>query len=329
MMRNYSYTDEGKFLQNIGFYLMIFILYSCHFPKTEQKKIHEEGIFIEILGTIQDAGYPQLGCMKICCREQWKQVARSKKIISIGVVDLDNDESYLFEASPDIREQIQQLSSSLNSDEFSLPNAIFLTHAHIGHYSGLMFLGRESYNTKHQPIYCMPRMYEYLKENGPWHLLDSLQNIELRPLVDQKPLLLNDRLTVTPFLVPHRGEYSETVGYLIIGPNKKALFIPDIDKWSKWSYPIDSIIQEVDYALLDATFYSNGEIPGRDMSEIPHPFMEESFARFDRLEVSQRKKIYFIHFNHTNPIIDPRSEAFKKTIEKGYNICQERMKLSL
>ena len=70
-----------------------------------------------------------------------------------------------------------------------------------------------------------------------------------------------------PFLVPHRDEFSETVGFEIKGENKTAVFIPDIDKWSKWNSDLKELIKRVDYAFLDATFYKNGEIPSRDMSE--------------------------------------------------------------
>ena len=328
MAINYSYRYIGKFLQKHAIYLMLF-LSSCQQRTAPHTKPAQYDVYIEILGTIQDAGYPQLGCMKACCREQWGRSARSKKIISIGLIDALNKESYLFEASPDIKDQIQQLAYSLDSSQFSLPSGIFLTHAHIGHYAGLMYLGRESMNANNQPVYCMSDMYQYLKTSGPWQLLDSLHNINLRRIEDRKSIELNNQLLVVPIQVPHRGEYSETVGYIIEGPNKKAVFIPDIDKWEKWSVSIDSLIQEVDYALLDATFFKNGEIPGRDMSEIPHPFMEESFDRFDSLSAQDRQKIHFIHFNHTNPIIDSSSMAYQTTIQKGYKVCQEFMRLPL
>ena len=82
----------------------------------------------------------------------------------------------------------------------------------------------------------------------------------------KKTVALSESITVTPILVPHRDEYSETVGYRIKEPTKNALFIPDIDKWDK---NIIEEIKQVDYAFLDATFYSGPELNNRDMSDIP------------------------------------------------------------
>ena len=64
--------------------------------------------------------------------------------------------------------------------------------------------------------------------------LIQVKNVELKSLFHEKEEKLTENLTIIPFKVPHRDEYSETVGFKIIGPNKSALFIPDIDKWNKW-----------------------------------------------------------------------------------------------
>ena len=130
-------------------------------------------------------------------------------------------------------------------------------------------------------------------------------------------------------MVPHRDEFSETVGYLVEGPTKKVLFIPDIDKWDKWDRSIVEYIKQVDYAFVDATFYSGDELNTRDISQIPHPFVVESMALFDGLPAAERAKIQFIHFNHTNPLLKPESDQYKRVIEKGYGIAQfgQRVKL--
>ena len=208
-----------------------------------------------------------------------------------------------------------------------LPDGIFLTHGHIGHYTGLMFLGRESLSAESLPVYGMPRMRTFLKNNGPWDQLLALNNIELRSLSKDSTMVLNSRLSVTPIEVPHRDEYTETVGYLIQNSASKALFIPDIDKWHKWDRSIVQLVKEVDIALLDATFFKAGEIQ-RDMNEVPHPFVEESMALFDSLDGKHRAKIYFTHFNHTNPLLNEQSEAQRELKVKGYNSAQQEMIIS-
>ncbi len=78
-------------------------------------------------------------------------------------------------------------------------------------------------------------------------------------------------------------------------------FIPDIDKWERWARPIEAEIRRSDVALLDGTFFDASELPGRDMKEIPHPFIVESLVRFAALPAAERSKVHFIHLNHTNP----------------------------
>ena len=94
-------------------------------------------------------------------------------------------------------------------------------------------------------------------------------------------------------MVPHRDEYSETVGYQVTGQNNSLLYIPDIDKWNKWEQDIFKIILNIDIALLDGTFYSQNELPNRDMKEIPHPFISESMELFFDLSTTNRKKNLF------------------------------------
>ena len=209
--------------------------------------------------------------------------------------------------------------------EFS---GIFLTHAHIGHYTGLMFLGHESMGATQVPVFAMPKMSEFLKTNGPWSQLVSYQNIAIKPILHQQEVDLNT-VKVTPFLVPHRDEYSETVGYKIQGPNKSAIFIPDINKWNIWKTSISELIQSVDYALLDATFYANGEIPGRDMSQIPHPFVTETMQTLQHLPKSDKSKVWFIHMNHTNPLLNSESPESNHVKSEGYNIAKVGDKIEL
>lgn len=175
----------------------------------------------------------------------------------------------------------------------------------------------------------MPRFKAYLSDNGPWSQLVTHENIKLMDLTHDLAIKLSPQLSIKPILVPHRDEFTETVGYYIAGPNKTALFVPDIDKWQKWDKDITAEITEVDYALLDATFFANGEIPNRDMSEIPHPFVEESMALFKSLSSREKNKIIFIHFNHSNPLIDPTSEAAQQVNDAGFKVAYRGMKLTL
>jgi len=296
--------------------LTALILISINFSCVEYKPSYNEN-FLTVLGIAQDAGYPHIGCNKDCCN---KNIGDNKYYVtSIGLTDIENDKNYLFEATPDIGEQIKYLKVSRENNK--LIDGIFLTHAHIGHYSGLMYLGREALGAKNVPIYTMPRMKYFLQQNGPWSQLVSLENIKLEEINHNQNIRLSSDLKVIPFNVPHRDEFSETVGYKIIGKNKSALFIPDIDKWELWNKSIVDEVKSVDYAFLDATFFSGEEI-NRSMSEIPHPFISETINLFKDELLETKNKIYFIHFNHTNPVLNNKLHLKDSILNLGFNFAK-------
>ena len=300
---------------------------SCGGEKLESTKhklsSQNSGVELVVLGIAQDAGYPQIGCTKECCKGLWNRMDLRKMVSCLGIIDHQSQKTYLLDATPDIIDQTKILSDFLNPNEFQLPKGIFLTHGHIGHYTGLMFLGKESSNAKDIPVYAMPRMKSYLERNGPWSQLVNIENIDIQAMSFDLPIELSSDLTITPIEVPHRGEYSETAGFVVEGPSKKVLFIPDIDKWKIWERDIKEEISKVDYAFLDATFYGNGEVGNRDMSLIPHPFVEESMRLFQDLPTSEKSKVHFIHLNHTNPLFNSESEAYQEVHSAHYNVAEE------
>lgn len=299
--------------------------------KEDQRVVVDEpfaGTSLIVLGTVQDAGSPQIGCKKECCASLFEHPDASRKVVSLGLIDSENKKTYLFEATPDVATQVEALQRYANSPAIT-PDGIFLSHAHIGHYTGLMYLGKEATNASRVPVYAMPRMQDFLEQNGPWSQLVLNNNIVLLQLASNKEIALSNKISVIPLQVPHRDEFSETVGFKIIGPNKSALFIPDIDKWDLWERSIVDEIAEVDYAFIDATFYDGLEINSRDISQIPHPFVIESMAKFASLPSEEKGKIYFIHFNHTNPLLNQDSEAYKKVVSDGFKIATSGMSISL
>lgn len=300
-------------------FALLLLAISCNSPTPQSQPHPSTSPFLTVLGIAQDAGFPQAGCQKACCEIVWKHRHERRMVSCLGLVDPQSGQSWIFDATPDFKDQLYQLEQYHQSHLAG----IFLTHAHIGHYTGLMHLGREAMGANSVPVYAMPRMENFLENNGPWSLLTDLKNIELNALKADSTFNLTESLQITPFLVPHRDEFSETVGFSIKGPDHSAIFIPDIDKWHLWDRDIKQLITSVDYAFLDGSFFANGEIPGRDMSEIPHPFIEESMALFSTLSDEERTKIHFIHFNHTNPLLQPESEARKEVLENGYHIAEE------
>ena len=301
--------------------LFLCLLFGCSPKENDQAKIPTDRPFLMILGVAQDAGYPQAGQS-----QEWKQLKSGERTLglatSLGIIDPVSNQRWLFEATPHFNRQLNLMDEISKTTHYPY-DGIFLTHAHIGHYTGLIHLGREVMGAQNIPVYAMPGMRYFLTNNGPWSQLVSLKNIDLKPLANKAPAQLNERISVMPIQVPHRDEFSETVGFVIHVLDKKLLFIPDIDKWEKWNESILDWIKKVDIALLDATFYSNGEIPGRDMSEIPHPFVEESMTLFANLSPEDKAKVHFIHFNHTNPLLMSESAETRLVQEAGFKVAKQ------
>lgn len=281
-----------------------------------------------VLGTAQDGGYPQAGCRKPCCRAAHDNTERVRYPASLAVIDPTSNQRWVVECTPRFPAQLALLNRLAPQQEPSL-DGVLLTHAHIGHYAGLIHLGREVMGASSVPVFVMPRMRKFLTTNGPWDQLVKLKNIELRNLADGQSLALNARLNVMPLQVPHRDEYSETVGFVIAGPNHKVLFLPDIDKWDRWSRNVDEVIRDVDVAYVDGTFYADGELPGRDMSKIPHPFIAESISRWKKMPTSERHKVRFIHLNHTNPALDSESDAYRRVHQAGFRVAEQGERVGL
>ena len=288
--------------------------------------VNSQSEYIYILGNTQDAGLPHIGCQHPFCEDSFN-VYEEHYSTSIAVVNSDLKKYILFEATPDITFQLNNLKKNI-FDEFLLPESIYITHAHIGHYTGLMYFGREALGAKDLMVRVLPRMSNFLQNNGPWSQLVDINNIKIKEINFGSSTKELANIDITPVKVPHRDEYSETAGYIIKGKNKKALFIPDIDKWEKWDRDLSQLAKEFDFLLIDATFYDSKEI-NRDISEIPHPLVTETIDLLSGLNTENRSKVYFIHMNHTNMMLDPDSELSKLITSKGFNIARLGQKLYL
>ena len=268
--------------------------------------------FVALLGTAQDGGIPQVGCRCARCAAARTDASMRRMASSLLIADPLFHTRHLIDATPSFPEQVEHAERFLprTTDGVSrqpLFDGILLSHAHIGHYAGLMYLGRETYAARGQRVHATESMGAFLRANGPWGMLIAQGNISLERLDAGATLHLSERVSILPFAVPHRGEYSDTCGYVIEGPGKRVLYVPDTDTWGNWTTPIEEWIASVDIALLDGTFYDNVELRGRSVQEIPHPRISQSIARLSAMSAVERRKIHFIHLNHTNNAADVES----------------------
>lgn len=282
---------------------------------------------VVVLGTVQDGGMPQIGCSDARCTAARKDPSLKRHVASLAIDFPKSDHTYLIDATPDFADQIEKVHTFRHHPEGRVDrmplDGVLLTHAHIGHYLGLAFLGFESINTKDLPTYCSPRMAEFLRTNGPWSQLVKLNNIALHEFEIGKPFPLEEGVTVTAIKVPHRDEYSDTMGFLVKGPRKTLFYVPDTDTWTTWQTPVTEVLADVDYALVDATFYSPDELPDRDVTKIKHPLITVSMDLLEPLVKKGRLKVYFTHMNHSNPALDAGGAARKAIEARGFRVLAE------
>ncbi len=249
-----------------------------------------------LLGIAQDGGVPQAGCACDHCRAARADPALRQWVACLGLVDRAAGKSWLIDATPDFREQLHTLQERAPDCPLA---GIALTHAHVGHYAGLIHLGREAANTQGLPLYASARMAGFLKKHAPWSQLVALGNVELRILTPGVEIQLGPRLWLTPLAVPHRDEYSDTMAYVARGPQRRLFYCPDIDGWDQWSNDLGQVLSGMDVALLDGTFYSDDELPGRDLTQIPHPLATGTAERLAGTDC----EVHLIHLNHSNPLL--------------------------
>lgn len=290
---------------------------------------------VVVLGTAQDGGMPQTGCDCSRCSAARRNPALARRVASLAIHVPKTGHVYLVDATPDLPAQIEEIHSFRAHPEGRVDRApvdgVLLTHAHIGHYLGLAHLGFESLNTKGIPLWVSPRMAEFLRSNGPWSQLVRLENVALRPFEPGLVFALEEGITVKAIPVPHRDEYSDTMAFVIRGPSKTLLYVPDTDSWKAWSRPLTEVLEaeKVDYALLDATFYSPDELPDRDVTKIKHPLIIQSMDLLEPLVKAGKVRVWFTHLNHSNPALDGDGAARRAIEARGFRVLGEEDEFKL
>ncbi len=277
-------------------------------------------LYALVLGSVQDGGLPQAGCYTPRCE---RARSRPRYVASLALIEPDVERFYLVDATPDLTRQMDLIPGEAFRQRAQARrpfDGIFLTHAHIGHYLGLALLGREGLAIAPTPCYCSPEMAKYLSENGPWSLMVKEGRLYFPQLALGEWHRVDDSFSVKLLAVPHRHEYSDTVGFIFRGPSRSLLYIPDIDSWDAWDRRVEDVVREVDIALLDGSFYSANEVPGRDQEDIPHPLIPDTMRRLEPL-VRSGRAVVFTHLNNTNPALDEESAEARDVRKRGFEIA--------
>ncbi|HLT38081.1 MAG TPA: MBL fold metallo-hydrolase [Enhygromyxa sp.] len=277
-----------------------------------------------MLGIAQDGGLPHVACDCERCSAARVDPSRASFVASLAVIGAEPGQVWLVDATPDLPAQIELLADVRTFAPGRVDRrplaGILLTHAHIGHYLGLAQLGYEAASAEAIPVHASARMVEFLTGNAPWDQLVRLHNIEPGAVAPGQRIELGSGLSAEPLAVPHRGEYTDTFGWYLTGPHARALYIPDTDPWAKWTIDLDDALANVDLLLIDGTFYSADELPGRDLAEIGHPLMTDTMDRF-QTRLGGGLQVWFIHLNHSNPTLNPAAPERLELERRGFRVA--------
>ncbi|MBX7078131.1 MAG: MBL fold metallo-hydrolase [Nannocystaceae bacterium] len=290
---------------------------------------------VRVLGIAQDGGLPHAGCSCDRCVAAARDPARASFVSSAAVIvpAPQHDAVFVLDATVDFREQLALLRDVRDDPPGGVDRApldgVLLTHAHVGHYLGLAFLGFEAIATRELPVFATPRLATYLRDNGPWAQLVAQRNITLVETTPGTASPLAADVSATPWRVPHRDEYSDTVAYELAGPHHRVLFLPDTAPWRRWDSDPLPLFDRVDVALVDGTFYAADELPGRNLDDIGHPLMVETMDLLQSRVDAGRLAVWFIHVNHSNPALEPDSAARREIERRGFALATTGLELAL
>lgn len=286
-------------------------------------------ILIKVLGTAQDGGYPQPACSCPNCKAAIYDKSLIRLPASLAILDINNKKSYIIDPTPHFPEQLQSLNET--AQKYNFPenhlHGVFLTHAHIGHYTGLIYFGKEAINYNKLNVYTTRLMKDFLLKNQPWQSLIENKNINITLFEFNKNIEKINNFLVKAIKVPHRAEYTDTASFLIKGKNKTLYYLPDIDSWGNFRKKFNKITSKSDFLLIDGTFFQYSELAkyrNRNIKNVPHPPIKKTINELKKGKLKlNNSKLFFTHFNHTNKALNPQLNNNSFFKNKNINILEE------
>ena len=285
---------------------------------------------VVVVGIAQDGGVPQAGCSCERCVSALNDPSKILYPVSCVIRGLDGS-VHLIEATRSLAHQLGIAANSLDEGDSLVPDSVSLTHAHLGHIDGIGQFGKEAMGGSRVPLFASSSVIRVLEER---RLSSPFQINGVSPGAPFSPTE-GCGFELDFVRVPHRDEYSDTHAIRVIGPNHSLLFLPDHDDWGgtlglvgqggirDW---LDHM--GVDFAMIDGTFWSDDELGGRDMAQVPHPTISESLELLGEKREGD-PEIIFIHLNHTNPAIDGDSIQAGHLSNLGWSIGEQGSKILL
>ncbi|MGI9335013.1 MAG: pyrroloquinoline quinone biosynthesis protein PqqB [Gammaproteobacteria bacterium] len=308
---------------------------------------------VRVLGAAAGGGYPQWNCNhpnSRRARDVDDDAARSRTQSSIAV-SADGERWVLFNASPDLRQQIAENailhpSAALRSSPI---NAVVLTNADVDHVAGLLNL-RES-----QPfnLYGTKRVLGVLESNTIFNVLNP-EFVNREPMTLDRPLHLTDAIgaplgvTVVPFAVPGKvalwlEDESQGPNFGSVEEDTIALEVRDEAGRTRFFYmpacaamtdALAARLEGAELVFCDGTLWIDDEMvrdgvgikTGKRMGHMSVSGEDGTMAAFEPLGVTRK---VFIHINTTNPILLDDSPERAEVERRGWEVSYDGMDLEV
>ncbi|RWA67783.1 pyrroloquinoline quinone biosynthesis protein PqqB [Mesorhizobium sp.] len=308
---------------------------------------------MKIIGSAAGGGFPQWNCnyrLSRAARTGMSSVhSRTQSCIAVSA---DGTGWVLFNASPDIRQQIAQtpeLQPSADAPLRSTPiRAVVLTNADVDHIAGLLSL------RERQPfaIYATAQVLATLEANSIFNVLDPAI-VPRRLLAPTKELAIGDAdghetgVVVDAFPVPgkialyleQRGDPSadfssdsgDTIGVRITGAGSRGavFYIPGC---ARIDASLRTRVADAACLLFDGTVYTDDEMivarvgqkTGARMGHIAMSGEAGSIAGLANVKIGRR---IFVHINNTNPVLDENSAEHAAVKAAGWEVASDGMEI--
>ena len=298
---------------------------------------------IRVLGSGAGGGFPQWNCN---CRNC--QGVRSGRIRAIPrtqssiAVSADGERWVLFNASPDIRAQLESfpvLQPARDIRDTAIC-AILVVDAQIDHTTGLLLL-RE--HTQPWDVYCTAAVHQDLTSGFPvFNILSHFRGVIWHEIgTDESPFTIRGAEGLDFTAVPLRSEappYSPHRHQTVPGDNigvrvrdaasgQNLFYAPGLGEVDD---KVLEYMREADCLLVDGTLWTDDEMIRRGAgdklgSDMGHLDQSGAGGIVETLNSLTKPRKILIHINNTNPILDEDSAERRTLNQAGIEVAYDGM----
>jgi pyrroloquinoline quinone biosynthesis protein B len=302
---------------------------------------------IRVLGAGAGGGFPQWNCNCHNCSgiRQGTLNGRRRTQSSIAVSS-DNANWVLFNASPDIRTQLENFPAAQPKHGIrdSGIKAIILIDSQIDHTTGLLTL-RES--TRPLEIYCSEMVKQDLSTGFPLlTMLEHYCRVNHHPIpldgsgftisgIGDLRFYSHSLKSKAPPYSPHRHDPhdGDNIGVIVeqISTGKKLYYAPGLGEIEPHVY---AAIQAADCVLVDGTFWRHDEMGRAGICdklalEMGHLPQSGPGGMIETLSAATNARKILIHINNTNPILDEDSPERKALEQAAIEVAYDGLEIDL